>query len=795
MFLPKRSTILFFSLFYIFSILFPIITFASEQMENLDPDRLEAIIQGQKEKSKLAEKSKKDLEKMVEEDYNMSLQFLAYRGAKVFTESYLKEVSSSFNLQKQTGGMQAEYNLRMAMSVYKNLSKRKTEELSKIVKSLGYEETLNVFFAMILLHKEYNFGSNWWQERAEDGNSTQRILKINNIEGITKENIGIIGLIAAMYNSGTYKRVARGVEKSNYQDSIIALIPYYAKNGQEQMNLSHIEDTNHKILFASNYSIFKKSLLADAVFLQYFGLILYNPKTKDGKTILESIGYHKDYYKKKVGIKLATIVLEEIYDGKLGKSGSIVNEIGTSVKGLPTTAKRLGTALVKSKGLRVAFMKSLRLISRSEIVANVVHHSKSALTGRGLGHMLKHTVKGTIFGVIAEVLIESAIVLVMGQKQEHVEVGDKSLTYKSQRTNGQETEKSFIKDRKFGFLDAMDDYADNKEAKLGGAAGGALAIALMGASFPAVLVAAAVGYVAYIGVKKLMKAEWVQNWKNSKLIEKLKGMMQKMVSIKDKYSDDKLETMAEARARNMMKRKKYAKQSLRRIYLVDELESIQFYEHGSLWYLKNESKDFGDKFDMEAHARYDFIDIHGKRGIYDVVLQKNLVMVGSLEKSSGLDVQIIKSDSTFAFSGNLLKSKQGSNFRVLSNGMVMTRRDDDKEKWMIRALINNTDLAFSDGKGSFHYNVEETAYKKQDESYVVKPREDEKEEKPSIDISETFVVAPDNHATTVSNEECRPPLQCASSAPVAQNENAFSPLDAMSPNFDNTDVFPVVDGQ
>ncbi|MCO4780988.1 MAG: hypothetical protein KC646_01590 [Candidatus Cloacimonetes bacterium] len=784
MFFLKRSTVLIFTIFYLFSVVFPALSFAGEEVGSIDPDRLEAIIQGQKESSRLAKQSQKELEDMIENDYNMSLNFLAYRGAKVLAEAYLKEVSSAFNLQKQSGGVQAEFNLRMGAKIFNRLSSAQKTELMQKVKSVGYDHTMQMFFGMVLLHKDYLGGSNWWEERKDDGNALQRMMKIDNVDGLGAGNIGAISFIAAMYNARVYSRPARGVDKTTFEKNIMAFSPYYDANGKEACNLSNVKDANHSILFNGKYSNFKKILMADATFLQMLGIALHNPKSKGSKTILEKLGYHGSYYGKKAGIKMSTVILEEItmgaledaaesaphssYKGKFGRLGSTVKRAGET-----------GKNLLKISKLRHGFAQALKWVSRSEITHHVAHHAKDALTGAGLGALVKHTVTGTAFGILAEALVESAIVLAVGQRKDEVQIGKESFQYRTQRTSGQNDNKGYWQDRKFAFLDVMDDYADNKEAKIAGSVGGAVAIALMGVSLPAVLVAAAVGYAAYAGVKAIMYTETVQNWKNSSLIKRLLNMMKKMPTISSKHNEDKLEEMAEARARDMMKRKKYAKQSLQRMYMVDHLESVSFYEKRDFWWFKTESEKTGDVFDDEAHARYDIIDVYGKRGVYDVVSNNRLVMVGSIKKVGGLDVQIIQSDPTFNFKDGELRSLKGSNFRILSNGTVMTKRDDDKDKWMIRALVSNTDLAFRDGKGSYHYDPDKKAYVKKDKSYLVIPKSENTSEDSTQEASQNV-----SSSASTSESPCPSPLMSCvqqsdqnSSNPI---DTAVNPLDVMS---------------
>ncbi|MCJ8346172.1 hypothetical protein MJH12_11575, partial [bacterium] len=261
----------------------------------------------------------------------------------------------------------------------------------------------------------------------------------------------------------------------------------------------------------------------------------------------------------------------------------------------------------------------------------------------------------------------------------------------------------------------------------------------------------------------------------------LESMMIGMLYVKkNERILNNVRAFAEKRAQDMIKRKEVAKQSLRRIYFVDRLESIQFYQDSkSFWWFKNETKLKGDTFNDEAHARYDIMDIYGKRAIYDVVSKNRLVMVGKVAKSSGLDVQIISSDSTFNFQGNELRSLKGSNFRILSNGTVMTKRDDDKDKWMIRALVGNTDLAFRDKKGSFHYNPDRKAYVKQDESYIVTPEELETEETNNTPELVNHSIAPESNPS----RRCQVlTIKCANLIAPEQpvSFTNFDPLDIMS---------------
>ncbi|MCJ8345056.1 hypothetical protein MJH12_05915, partial [bacterium] len=467
MFFLKRSTLVFLTICTLFNILFPTYSLADE---SIDPDRLEAIIQGQKDNSELAKRTQQELETMIEGDYNIAWNFLAYRAGKVYVEAYLKEVSSSFNLSRQMGGGHAEFNLRMGVKIYNRLSQDHKDRLYKVLNKVGFQDTLNMFFSLTLLHEDYGSGTNWWEARSSDGNSAARIMKIDNIDDIYAKSYPVIGFIAAMYNARVYKKPVRGHDNTQFQNNVKALLPYMDKNGIDA-NLSITSDSNHQKIFAGKYSSFKKVLMADAEFLKLFGIALYNPRAIDGSKVMSKVGYHSGYYGKKAGIKLATIVIEEVvmsaledaaestphsaYKGKLGRFGSTMQRAGETAKNL-----------IKPSRLRHGFVQALKWVSRSELTHHAIHHAKGALTGAGLKTLVKHTVTGTAFGIFAEILIESAIVLAVGQHKEEINIGKEAFEYKTQRTDGQGDSNSYWQDRKFAFLDVMDDYADNKEAKV-----------------------------------------------------------------------------------------------------------------------------------------------------------------------------------------------------------------------------------------------------------------------------------------------------------------------------------------
>ncbi|MCJ8346825.1 hypothetical protein MJH12_14885, partial [bacterium] len=350
--------------------------------------------------------------------------------------------------------------------------------------------------------------------------------------------------------------------------------------------------------------------MSDSKFLQFFGIALYNPNSIDGGKVMSKVGYDGGYYANKHGVKIASTVIEDIEMSALEdavESGSHQDYQGQFKKfrSSKKTAEDLAKILVQKSTLRFAFTRAIKWTAKTQITHHLVDHAKNALTGAGFKTLIKHTVIAASTRIFADLLVESAIILSFGQHKEEVKIGNKTFEYQTQKNMGQNDADSYWQDRKFAFLDVMDNYADNKEAKITGYFGGAVALALMPVSIPATILAAAVGYATYSGAKYVMLTERVQNWKHTKLVDRLESMMSRMLYVKknDKIFNN-IRSIAEKRAGDMIKRKEVAKQSLRRIYLVDRLESIQFYQDNkSYWWFKNDSELKGDTFDDEAHAR------------------------------------------------------------------------------------------------------------------------------------------------------------------------------------------------
>ena len=156
---------------------------------------------------------------------------------------------------------------------------------------------------------------------------------------------------------------------------------------------------------------------------------------------------------------------------------------------------------------------------------------------------------------------------------------------------------------------------------------------------------------------------------------------------------------------DLVKRKEVAQQSPSRMYFIDKLSAIEHYKKGKWWQLRNKDPKRGETFDRESHMRYDFIDAAGNRGVWDLKTPDKIHNVGKVADTNGFDITFITADETFAFSngGKALKSQAGTNFRILTNGSIWTRHDDQRDRWIIKGLAHKNDIVVRD-KGRFAYD-------------------------------------------------------------------------------------------
>jgi hypothetical protein len=167
--------------------------------------------------------------------------------------------------------------------------------------------------------------------------------------------------------------------------------------------------------------------------------------------------------------------------------------------------------------------------------------------------------------------------------------------------------------------------------------------------------------------------------------------------------------LAEERSRDMYKLESYGR-PYNRLFLVEDFERVELYQAGEYVYMRVDER-YGEPFDHEAHIRYVLIDLEGDEGTWDI-LTNRIYNLGNIQRNSGFGVHYVTDDSTFAVRDGLLEAKSSdSGFRVLSNGVVMTKDDFEPDKWVIRGLNVNTDFFLRNKKQRFSWDWDLNAYK------------------------------------------------------------------------------------
>jgi len=687
--ISKRSIAIITIVFHILSLAAPHFVFAQGSRgsqtqrelslnDNLDPDRAQEMLNAQDDADELNKELKEATEVLMEENLQISMHYVAYRAAEVLGNAYLKQRTSWVYLMRQWDGGEPLEMVEQAADAFGALDEEKRNKIQEVLKKRGFEGQLDGYIFAWLEKEEQSFGDNYWNELRSDGNPAQRCAKIS--DKVTEQNYAAVGFLVAMMALDIYTSASYGADKMK------ALIPLDEQAGEKPLFHNKQSSDFSKVFAGKYFSKFQKKIFKDENFHPFFqyGLSFASMARKP---------WYRGGYAQKALIKEATVIVE--WKDHLAHHGSHHSTEKFARLKRYFSARDLGKTLRDT--LKIAPNRAASGIARFA----------GAHAAHSVGSFMSSFVKGSVAAVVAEALVQSAIVVVAGQHKETVDFGDESVEVGSQRTTSQNDD-SWLKERKFAFLDLAEEYADNAEAKIAGTVASVAVVALAGVSLPVTLIAAGVGYAVYEGVKYVTKSEWYQNWKNSNLIAKLKRYMDKMDYVTDRLSwnEEKREESAEYVAQWMMKRKEMAKQSPQRMYFVDRLSSIQIEKDGRYYQLKNGEDKYGETFDMEAHMRYDFFDVKGYIGVWDMHTPEKMHQVGKGKDINGLDVAFITPDSTMDFRDGqrVLMSKDGSNFRLLTNGTIWSKRDDDREKWIVKGITNKTDVVIRTGKGRFSYD-------------------------------------------------------------------------------------------
>jgi len=657
---------------------FGVISYALET--ELDPDRAQAMLDISSGKGPEALQTlEHDVHQILEDELQVTIHYLAFRSALLLGKAYLGVRTNGINLNRKIRAHDPYSRIKRAVEHVQKIPAGQRFRLIKLFRKWGLNGSI-LFYFQKWVEKEKTLGGKAYWKHFQDGEALARVEKI--IPGdVTGENFACIALLAAMQELEIYDD---SMDSQQIQNAFLSALKIEKQEDESLTSKKHqpaFQDFFHNRYF----SVVQLRTFADKKFTHFF------------KEAMEE-------------------------DSNLATDAAMNKATGA------TSAMLERIASVTKSGTRPTMTKFWSIASLRKRLLNSFTNLKPKWPF-SLGHFAGNFAKGSAISVVAEALVESAIVIAVGQKRQEVEIGGKEIEYDTQKTTGQKGDgwmQEYINERKFAFLDLADNVTDDWESRTAGLVGGVAFAALVGASFPLTLAAAAVGYAAYRGVKAITNMDWYQNFKHRGLISDLEAMMLKMpfVTGQLRYNPEKIEEVAQLRAREMIKRKKIGKQSPRRIYFMDRLSSLQYEKRGDYWYMFNEDEGQGRVFDVEAHMRYDFLDVEGKQGVWDQKTPQGIHYVGDLALTNGLDIGFLSADSTFDFQegGKVLNSKKGSNFRVLSNGSIWVRDEENPQSWLVKGLTFNTDIVIRDGKGRFTIDPDRALHTYVTETRLILPR-------------------------------------------------------------------------
>lgn len=357
----------------------------------------------------------------------------------------------------------------------------------------------------------------------------------------------------------------------------------------------------------------------------------------------------------------------------------------------------------------------------------------------GVGEGTQFTLKGFLrslttglaYGLGAQVVIDSVVIGARGNIDAAVVGGNRNkMTLRPeynafifQRSNSEI--QNWLKERKFALMDLYDGYRKTPLTKLVGATSGMVGgyfgsvvagALLVGGGLPAIVGGVMIaslfaGIGSFLGKWATLKFERGKYMKNIRreLVERrlYRAILKMDVHLSGRLDKQGVRDLARNRSEDMSKRESFG-QNYNRMYLVESFEKILLSKKQEITWI-NIAEKYGEACEIEAHIRYDFIDIHGDRGIWDFVTDK-IFNVGNVQQNNAFSIIFVTDSEKIIVEGDELKSQKGSEFRVLSNGLIMTMSDLDSTKWVIRGQNANTDVFLRNSKKRFKWDYDRQVF-------------------------------------------------------------------------------------
>ena len=380
---------------------------------------------------------------------------------------------------------------------------------------------------------------------------------------------------------------------------------------------------------------------------------------------------------------------------------------GYLLKRMDTSADVIGRKIFKATRLGIETERGESLAKRLGLVG-VGEGTQFTLKG-----FLRSMSTGLAFGLGAKLAVDSIVVGARGYVDTAVVGGNRNKktlrpeynSFAYQRS--QSKIKNWIKERKFALMDLFDGYRKTPltnvisaaSGMMGGYFGSVVAgSVLVGGGLPAIvggvmiasLFAGIGSFLGQWGTLKFERGKYMKGVRRQLIERRLyKAILKMNVYSSGDISKEKARKLAKSRSEDMYKRESFG-QVYNRMFLVETFDKIQLLKKGEVHTLKV-AEEYGEALNTEAHIRYDFISLDGDQAMWDMVSNK-IYNVGNIQENSGFSVIFITDNENVIMGDNTLDSVKGSEFRVLSNGLIMTLSDFDRKRWVIRGQNVNTDV-------------------------------------------------------------------------------------------------------
>ena len=347
--------------------------------------------------------------------------------------------------------------------------------------------------------------------------------------------------------------------------------------------------------------------------------------------------------------------------------------------------------------------------------------------------VLRHIGAGIAFGVVGNVIVQTAFMGTRGMFDSVINGANRNMPlerpeypeFMFQKTGDEWQDE--LNERKFMLLMYYEDYLRSPITHIttgittftGAYAGSVVAGALMaGAGLPTlvggVMVASLFsGIGAWLGswsATKFERSDFTKKFKRGLHEKNLLEIIKKMdLYTQGRITEPEALDLALDRSWDMYHLESMG-QAYVRMYLVEDFSKVELYKKDGYIFMKLDER-YGEAFDMQANIRYPLVDMRGHEGYWDMATNQ-IYDVGKILDNNGFKVIFITDNEQVFLDGDILEAREGSEFRMLSNGLIMTPSDLDRTRWAIRSQDINTDIFLRNRKQRYAFDTEKKIYRR-----------------------------------------------------------------------------------